>query len=224
MASQTCLVPRGSALTHRSVAAAHVADRGCDEAEAVKRVQQGDSSFFELIYSLHKRRVFSICLRITKDVAAAEELTQDAFIQAYRKIATFRAESKFSTWLHRLTVNTVLMHLRKKQLAEVSLEDIEPEFDSPPPRQFGEQDRVLGSVADRVLLDRAIAKLPPGYRLVFVLHDIEGYAHNEIADFLGCTIGNSKSQLHKARLRVRKLLLDKVAYVGNGPSQCPTSI
>src|SRR5436309_16142625 len=117
MPSQTASVTRHPVLRYESAASAHAVD-GCDEAEGIKRVQQGDATFFESIYLLHKGRVFSICHRITKDVSVAEELTQDSFLQAYRKIATFRGDSKFSTWLHRLTVNTVLMHLRKKAAAE----------------------------------------------------------------------------------------------------------
>jgi RNA polymerase sigma-70 factor (ECF subfamily) len=177
------------------------------EAMAIKRAQRGDSSAFEFLYSLHKRRVFTLCLRITKDVSTAEELTQEAFLQVYRKLTTFRGDAKFSTWLHRLTVSTVFMHMRKKHVAEVPLEDLPTEDDFP--RQYGKKDSLLGGAADRVLLERAIEQLPPGYRLVFVLHDIEGYEHQEIADMLGCTLGNSKSQLHKARLRIRYLLLSQ---------------
>jgi RNA polymerase sigma-70 factor, ECF subfamily len=175
------------------------------EAIAIKRAQQGDSSAFEFLYSRHKDRVFGLCWRMTKDVSMAEEVTQDAFLQVYRKLATFRGDSQFSTWLHRLTVNVVLMHLRRKRLAEVPLEDLSTEDESP--RQYGEKDLTLDGVVERVRLERAIADLPPGYRLVFILHDIEGYEHQEIAEMLGCTAGNSKSQLHKARLRIRYLLL-----------------
>ena len=141
------------------------------------------------------------------NVAEAEDLTQEAFLQLYRKIGTFRGDSAFSTWLHRLSVNVVLMHLRKKGLPQVSLEEtLEPSQEDGPRKDIGARDLTLSGSIDRVTLERAVENLPPGYRLVFVLHDIEGYEHNEIADMLACSIGNSKSQLHKARMKLRELL------------------
>jgi RNA polymerase sigma-70 factor (ECF subfamily) len=176
------------------------------EAEVIERAKQGDGGCFESLYSLHKRRVYSLCLRMTGNTAEAEDLTQEAFLQLYRKIATFRGESAFSTWLHRLAVNVVLMHLRKKGLPEVSLQEtLEPEEDGPK-KDIGAHDQVLAGSIDRVNLERAVESLPPGYRIIFVLHDIEGYEHNEIAEMMGCSIGNSKSQLHKARMKLRDLL------------------
>jgi RNA polymerase sigma-70 factor (ECF subfamily) len=180
---------------------------GISEAEAIDRAKAGDSECFELLYGLHKRRVYSLCLRMTGNTAEAEDLTQEAFLQLYRKIATFRGESAFSTWLHRLAVNVVLMHLRKKGLPEVSLEEtLEPQQEDGPKKDIGARDNVLAGSIDRVNLERAIESLPPGYRIIFVLHDIEGYEHNEIAEMMGCSIGNSKSQLHKARMKLRDLL------------------
>lgn len=177
------------------------------EAEAISKAQAGDGQSFEILYSLHKRRVYSLCLRMLGNVAEAEDLTQEAFLQLYRKIGTFRGDSAFSTWLHRLAVNVVLMHLRKKGLPQVSLEEtLEPSQDDGPRKDIGERDLVLSGSIDRVALERAVENLPPGYRLVFVLHDVEGYEHNEIADMLSCSIGNSKSQLHKARMKLRDLL------------------
>jgi RNA polymerase sigma-70 factor (ECF subfamily) len=176
------------------------------EAEAIERAKQGDAGAFEFLYDLHKRRVYSLCLRMTANTAQAEDLTQEAFLQLFRKIGTFRGESAFSTWLHRMAVNVVLMHLRKKGLAVVPLEDtIETEEDSPRKEPGGEDVMLAGSV-DRLELQRAVDALPPGYRTIFVLHDVEGYEHNEIAEIVGCSIGNSKSQLHKARLKLRELL------------------
>lgn len=178
------------------------------EAEAIKRAQKGDPQAFERLYHLHKGRVYSVCLRMVGNPAEAEDLAQEAFMQLFRKVSTFRGESAFSTWLHRLAVNVVLMHLRKKTLPQVALD--EPvETDEPgegPRRELGGADPRLAGSLDRVTLEDAIEKLPPGYRVVFVLHDIEGYEHNEIAEMLGCSIGNSKSQLHKARLRLRELI------------------
>jgi RNA polymerase sigma-70 factor (ECF subfamily) len=134
----------------------------------------------------------------------AEDLTQEAFLQLFRKIATFRGESAFSTWLHRLSVNVVLMHLRKKGLNQISLDETENSQGEPIKRDYGDDDRRLVGSIDRIGLNRAIAELPPGYRTVFILHDVEGYEHNEIAEIMNCSIGNSKSQLHKARLKLRE--------------------
>ena len=178
------------------------------EADAIRLAQQGDAAAFERIYRLHSRRVYSLCLRMVGNTAEAEDLTQEAFLQLFRKIATFRGESAFSTWLHRLAVNVVLMRLRKKTGSETSLEEAtEPDEESGGPRRdFGEPDLRLSGSIDRVNLQRAIDELPPGYKMVFMLHDVQGYEHNEIAAIMGCSIGNSKSQLHKARMRLRELL------------------
>ncbi|MDR3764584.1 MAG: sigma-70 family RNA polymerase sigma factor [Acidobacteriota bacterium] len=177
------------------------------EAEAIQRAQAGEAESFEALYNMHKRRVYSLCLRMMGNTAEAEDLTQEAFLQLYRKIGTFRSESAFSTWLHRLAVNVVLMHLRKKGLPEVSLQEtLEPSEEDGPMRDIGTQDRTLAGSIDRVNLERSIEELPPGYRLIFLLHDVEGYEHNEIAGMMGCSIGNSKSQLHKARMKLRDLL------------------
>ncbi|HZP61953.1 MAG TPA: sigma-70 family RNA polymerase sigma factor [Terriglobales bacterium] len=176
------------------------------EAEAIERAKQGDAEAFETLYHLHKRRVYSLCLRMTSNTAAAEDLTQEAFLQLFRKIATFRGESAFSTWLHRMSVNVVLMQLRKKGLAVVPLEDtIESDEESPRKEPGADDVRLAGSI-DRLRLEKAIENLPPGYRAVFLLHDVQGYEHNEIAEMVGCSIGNSKSQLHKARMKLRELL------------------
>jgi RNA polymerase sigma-70 factor (ECF subfamily) len=182
------------------------------EAEAIRLAQQGDAAAFERLYQLHNRRVYSLCLRMVSNTAEAEDLTQEAFLQLFRKIATFRGESAFSTWLHRLAVNVVLMKLRRKSGTETSLEQItEPDEESSSPRRdFGGPDIRLSGSIDRVNLQRAVEQLPPGYKAVFVLHDVQGYEHNEIAEIMGCSIGNSKSQLHKARMRLRGLLHEVV--------------
>jgi RNA polymerase sigma-70 factor (ECF subfamily) len=142
------------------------------------------------------------------NTAEAEDLAQEAFLQLFRKIGTFRGESAFSTWLHRLAVNVVLMRLRRKTVVDASLEEVtEPDEESGGPRRdFGGPDLRLSGSIDRVNLQRAIDQLPQGYKTVFVLHDVQGYEHNEIAELMGCSIGNSKSQLHKARMRLRELL------------------
>jgi RNA polymerase sigma-70 factor (ECF subfamily) len=182
------------------------------EAEAIERAKQGDAEAFQVLYEKHKRRVYSLCLRMTANTAEAEDLAQEAFLQLYRKIGTFRGESAFSTWLHRLSVNVVLMHLRKKSLPVVSLEETtQGGEDDTPKKDFGAEDLALAGSIDRLQLQKAVDDLPPGYRTIFVLHDVEGYEHNEIATIVGCSIGNSKSQLHKARMKLRDLLKIKRA-------------
>jgi len=178
------------------------------EKEAIRLAQQGDAAAFERLYQLHNRRVYALCLRMVGNTAEAEDLAQEAFLQLFRKIHTFRGESAFSTWLHRLAVNVVLMKLRKKTVPETSLEETtEPDEESGgPKKEIGGPDLLLSGSIDRVNLQRAVEQLPPGYKTVFVLHDIQGYEHNEIAEIMNCSIGNSKSQLHKARMRLRELL------------------
>jgi RNA polymerase sigma-70 factor (ECF subfamily) len=177
------------------------------EANILALAQAGDHQAFAQLYSLHKRRIYSLCLRMVGNIAEAEDLTQEAFLQLHRKIATFRGDSAFSTWLHRLAINVVLMQLRKKGLSVISLDEaMEPAVEERPGRSFGAADLTLTGAIDRMALQRAIDELPAGYRLIFVLHDIEGYEHNEIADMLECSVGNSKSQLHKARLKLRDAL------------------
>ena len=188
-----------------------VASPPSPEAILLAKAQEGSHTAFAQIYSLHKRRVYSLCLRMLGNVAEAEDLTQEAFLQLHRKIATFRGDSAFSTWLHRLTINVVLMHLRRKGLNLISLDEaLDPGSEHGaahgPSRSFGAPDlRLTGSI-DRMTLEKAVEDLPAGYRLIFVLHDIEGYEHNEIATLLDCSIGNSKSQLHKARMKLREAL------------------
>ena len=187
-------------------------DDGLSEAEAIERAKQGDAEAFQALYDRHRRRVYSLCLRMTANTAEAEDLAQEAFLQLFRKIGTFRGESAFSTWLHRLSVNVVLMHLRKKSLPVVSLEETTQNTEeNSPKKDFGAEDLSLAGSIDRLQLQKAVESLPPGYRTIFVLHDVEGYEHNEIAGIVGCSIGNSKSQLHKARMKLRDILRIKRA-------------
>jgi RNA polymerase sigma-70 factor (ECF subfamily) len=176
--------------------------------ETIRLAQRGDAAAFENLYQANSRRVYALCLRMVGNAAEAEDLTQEAFLQMFRKIQTFRGEANFSTWLHRVTVNIVLMKLRRKKHPEFSLDEgTERDEDSPTPRsEFGEADlRLTGSI-DRINLQRAIEQLPPGFKAIFILHDVQGYKHEEIGEILGCSSGNSKSQLHKARMRLRTLL------------------
>jgi RNA polymerase sigma-70 factor (ECF subfamily) len=178
------------------------------ESEAIRLARQGDAGAFEIIYQKHSGRVYALCLRMLRDPIEAEDLVQDVFMLLFRKIQTFRGESAFSTWLHRLTVNLVLMRLRKKSPPTVSIDataDLDDETNSPT-IDLGAPDLMLEGSVDRVSLERCIERLPAGYRAIFVLHDIQGYQHNEIAEIVGRSVGDSKSQLHKARMRLRELL------------------
>jgi RNA polymerase sigma-70 factor, ECF subfamily len=176
--------------------------------ETLRLAQRGDAGAFEEIYRLHSRRVFSLCLRMLGDPVDAEDLAQEAFLQLFRKIHTFRGESAFSSWLHRLTANVVLMSFRRKKAVVASLDEVMRinEEDNAPRWEIGGPDLRLTGVFDRANLQTAIEQLPEGYKRMFLLHDVHGYEHNEIAEILGCSIGNSKSQLHKARKRLRELL------------------
>jgi len=170
------------------------------EAEAIQLAQQGNAVAFECIYRLHIRRAYNLCLRMVGNSTEAEDLTQDIFLQVFRKIHTFRWEAAFSTWLHRLAINIVLMRMRKKTHTQASLEEAtEPNEEiGMPPKGVGGHDPRLTGLVDRVNIDRAVGQLRPYYRLIFVLHDVQGYEHNEIAEILGCSVSNSKSRLHRA--------------------------
>jgi len=180
------------------------------EAEAIVQAKDGVAAGFEYLYKANCRRVYSLCLRMIKNPADAEDLTQQAFLQLFRKISTFRGESGFSTWLHRVTVNIVLMHLRRKRPTEVLAEGLERRTsEGEAPSEHGSNDTSMSGAIERLNLIRAIRKLPSGYKQVFLLHDVIGYEHSEIAGLLGCSTGSSKSQLHKARKRLRCLLQGK---------------
>jgi RNA polymerase sigma-70 factor (ECF subfamily) len=179
--------------------------------QLVQRAQQGDSDAFASLFHSHKARIYSVCLRMTNNFAEAEDLMQDAFLQAFRKLASFRGDSALSTWLYRIAVNTVLMYFRKKKLRQIPLDepyiqDASSSGSENPRREYGRNDDRLSATVDRIALARAITELPIGYRTVYLLHEVEGYEHQEIAELLECSAGNCKSQLHKARLRIRELL------------------
>jgi RNA polymerase sigma-70 factor (ECF subfamily) len=200
----------------------NAAEKAASETQLIERARRGDEEAFAALFNTHKRRVYSLCLRMTGAPSDAEDLTQEAFLQLFRKIGTFRGESAFTTWLHRLVVNVVLMRLRKKGLQQVSLDEPDTSRDEPVKRDYGDNDkRLMGSV-DRIRLTTAIESLPPGYRTVFVLHDVEGYEHNEIAQIMNCSIGNSKSQLHKARLKLRELLRSEYKPQEGSPTVAET--
>src|ERR1700730_3972558 len=178
------------------------------EAETIERAQNGDEAMFEQLYKRHSRRVYAVCVRMVKDPAEAEDLTQEAFMLLFRKIHTFRGESAFSTWLHRLAVNRVLMCLRRKSLPAVPfaepLDANEPS--GPPAVDLGCRDSILEGSLDHINLERCIRRLPTGYRTIFVLHDVQGYKHHEIAEILGRSVGDSKSCPPSARAQLRGFL------------------
>jgi RNA polymerase sigma-70 factor (ECF subfamily) len=183
-------------------------NRGASKATLVQRAQRGDAEAFAALFHSHKNRVYSVCLAMTRNVAEAEDLTQDAFLQVFRSIGNFRGESAFSTWLHRVAVNTVLMKRRRRTPVTLSLDEpVSP--DSTQPRELGKNDPSLSGAIDRISLLRAIEALPPGCRTIFGLHEVHGYQHQEIAELLNCSPGNSKSQLHKAKKKMRSFLLPK---------------
>jgi RNA polymerase sigma-70 factor (ECF subfamily) len=185
-----------------------IASETPSEAEAIQRAQNGDEAMFEYLYRLHSPRVYAICLRMVRDVAQAEDLTQEAFLLLFRKIHTFRGESAFPTWLYRLAVNLVLMHLRKRSLPTVSIDATSDPHDETSwlGIDVGAPDLLIEGALDRINLERCMERLPVGYRTMFVLHDVQGYEHREIAEMRGRSVGDSKSQLHKARMRLRGLL------------------
>lgn len=174
----------------------------------IKQASTGNNQSFEYLYRKYSRRMFAVCKRMVNDESIAEDLVQETFLCAFRRLNTFRGDSLFSTWLHRIAVNASLMYLRKTkidpcaksvELQQQDDDDVQRDF-------FTVRDHRLMDTADRIRLERAVGMLPPGYRIMFILHDIEGYEHSEIASIIGCSAGNTKSQLHKARKRLRQLL------------------
>lgn len=169
----------------------------------------GDMAAFEKIYRRYHQRVYALCLRMIRNATQAEDLTQEVFIQLFRKFHTFRGDSSFSTWLHALTVNQVLMHFRRPN---VRMEQTTEDGTTPIRITRGTENPRKLAIIDRIALYEAIGQLAPGYRTVFILHDVEGYEHEQIGRMLGCTVGTSKSQLHKARMRLRGLLRKRVSH------------
>ncbi len=203
----TCVI---SATETNVIPASDETKRPESERSLVQRAQNGDEQAFAALFQSHKKRVYSVCLLMTKDIAEAEDLTQEAFLQVFRSVSSFRGDSAFSTWLYRVAVNTVLMKLRRRKSPPiVSLDEpVSPE--SPCLRRdVGKVDPRLSGTIDRITLRRAMQELPEGCREIFVLHEVQGYQHHEIAEMLECSVGNSKSQLHKAKMKMRDLLFPK---------------
>ena len=183
---------------------ASVVDPTAPDLELCRRAAAGDLAAFEIIYQRYHRRTYSLTMRMTNNASEAEDLTQEVFIQLFRKAGSFRGDSAFSTWLHRLTVNQVLMHFRRRS---VKNEKVSDDGEMPEQTVHGTANPNKMPVVDRIALKNAIAQLPNGYRNVFLLHDVEGYEHEEVARMMGISVGTSKSQLHKARLKLRGLLI-----------------
>jgi RNA polymerase sigma-70 factor (ECF subfamily) len=187
-------------------------------ADAVDGARAGDQDAFAELYVKHKKHVFSLCIRMVRDFSLAEDLTQETFLQVHRKLASFRGDSLFSTWLHRLAINTVLMHMRKRVLASVSLDQMmENGSGDRAGFSFGTRDLPQAGVVDRLAIDHALAAMAPGYRSVFLLHDIQGFDHGEVASMLKCSCGNTKSQLYKARRSLRRRLAASTYPSTTGP-------
>ena len=190
------------------VSAAEINAVGPTDFELAQKSAAGDTGAFGDLYRRHFRRVYALCLRMLGNPTEAEDLTQETFIQLFKKIGSFRGDSAFTTWLHRMTVNQVLMHFRRgKSRPEMTTEEGET------PQQIvrGTENPNAMPIVDHIVLENAIAKLPEGYRTVFVLHDVEGHEHGEIGRMLGISEGTSKSQLHKARLKLRNLIREQAA-------------
>lgn len=180
-----------------------VFDAAAPDIDLCRLAANGNIAAFEVLYERYHRRTYSLCLRMTSSQTEAEDLTQEVFIQLFRKVGSFRGDSAFSTWLHRLTVNQVLMHFRRRS---VKNERTTEEGEMPEQMVAGSANPNKMQVVDRIALKNAIAELPNGYRNVFLLHDVEGFEHEEVARMMGISVGTSKSQLHKARLKLRGLL------------------
>lgn len=187
----------------------------------IKRAQLGDSDAFATLFHTHKMRIYSLCFRMTNNATEAEDLAQDAFLQVFCKLASFRGDSALSTWLHRIAVNTVLMHFRRKAPCAVSLDQpySSRQDAKPARREYGTRDGRLETSVTRVALNRAISELPESCRAIFLLHEVEGYQHREIAELLGCSVGNSKSRLHKAKLQIRDFLVSTPQTLPSSKSQ-----
>jgi RNA polymerase sigma-70 factor (ECF subfamily) len=207
LASRKVRVVPGRPVTPRISSLVRTSPAGDDDYFLARAVANGDINALGDLYHRHHRQVFGVCLGMTHNPAEAEDLTQDVFVHLVRKIGSYRGESRFSTWLHRLTINLVLMHMRRPSRREQATGDYENVY-SILPRV---RPRAPVQVTDRIALQLAVAQLPRGCRSVFVLFAIAGYKHDEIAKLLGCSEGTSKSQLHRARVKLKQLLRPRLA-------------
>ncbi|MEO8677920.1 MAG: RNA polymerase sigma factor [Vicinamibacterales bacterium] len=172
------------------------------ELELVGRIRAGDSTAFEALYRQHATRLYNLASRMSGPRGEADDLLQDIFLLAYRKIGSFRGESTLGTWLYRLAMNHCLDVLRNRQ---TRMGQQTESLDEPDAAPVASPVPVLGAV-NRIDLERAIEALPPACRAAFLLHDVEGFGHQEVGEMLGVSEGTSKSQVHKARMRIRSYL------------------
>lgn len=181
------------------------------ETELIQRARLGDEAAIRALYDRHAPRVFAVVRRLAGDDALAEDWAQEAWVQAIRALPTFRGDAKFSTWLHRIAVNAALQGKRSRERRT--------RHEEPLPQEIPVRDNA-GRTVLRLRLERALRRLPEGMRRVLLLHDVEGYTHEEIARSLGVNVGTSKSQLFKARARMRELLTEAPAGVVYGEEVC----
>ena len=174
--------------------------------KTILQAREGCPAAFELIYRKHRQHVYALCTRMLRDPVEAEDLAQETFLLVLRKIHTFRGEAAFSSWLYRLTTNAVLMSFRRKGPALASLEQLASDPESAGLADVAGPDLRLSGLFDRLNLQAAVKLLPSNCKATFILHDVEGYNHREVATMLGCSVGGSKSQLHRAHKRLRELL------------------
>jgi RNA polymerase sigma-70 factor (ECF subfamily) len=173
------------------------------DAELVARMRAGDLAAFEDVYRQHGKRLYNLGLRMLGQAGEAEDALQDVFLQAFRKLGSFKGESALGTWLYRLAMNLYLDRLRSRGAQDARATD---RLDAAGPDVMRERDPGVEMAVNRLDLERAMAQLPDGYRAAFVLHDVEGFEHREVGAILGISEGTSKSQVHKARMRLRQLL------------------
>ena len=171
--------------------------------ELAERCQQGDAGAFEELYRQHAGRLYNLAYRMAGSAQDAEDLLQEMFLHAHRKLASFRGESSLGTWLYRLGTNRCLDHLRGRQ---ARMDRASESLDQPPVEQPVAPMPAVPSAVSRIDLERAIGRLPDGCRAAFLLHDVEGFEHGEVARILGISVGTSKSQVHKARMKLRSML------------------
>lgn len=177
--------------------------------ELIRLAHGGNPAAFEILYRRHRQHVYALCVRLLRDTTEAEDLAQETFMQMFRKMHTFRGDAAFSSWLYRLTMNCILMRFRRKTLVSTSLEDIVTTQEHSECAEMARPDLHLCGLPDRLNLQGAIDLLPSSCKAAFILHDVEGYKHREVATILGCSVGGSKSQLFRARKRLRELLRDR---------------
>ena len=170
--------------------------------ELARLAAEGDAAAFEELHRRYHRFVYAVAFRMTGNPADAEDMTQESFLSLLLRVGSFRGEAAFTLWLRRLTINQVLMHFRRKKSRP---EDLTADGETPEPKT-GSRPFGSNSLVDRIAIERAVQSLPKGCRATFILHDVEGREHTEIARLTNRTTGNSKSQLHKARTKLRELL------------------